>query len=574
MNTPQFSPVLSLLLSYLFWGGLITTLHGQDLEKTNQSLVTEEYLTQQSFAQLTTLEDDSYENGQIQDLWKITEFHIHKAKLEKDSIEVARGYYYRTIIEDSEKAIAFADSIIHLTNNSNHTRYPTIGYLLKAGIFYDKGDYGIALNIYLKAYDLAIKKGNVEDEITSTIAIGAIKNMNGQAEAAAEIYRSTLKKIEDKSQYDEFYEDYSLLMFNLSLAELRLGRLDSAKTYYINGMNRVSIRKDRERIVNFTMLGAEIDYFEKNYEQAEDTLEKYINEFDGNERATKLYFLAKINTIEKQQDKAFRLYLEIDSIVSKTGEPIEEIKDVYQNLAMYYETRGDYSKEIDYLQKLIHHDSIKDTSQKNIFRAATFGYDIPFLKLEKERAEQRLRSKERVVIYLVIIAILSMGIGTFYIIRNRMIGIRMDNLIAKGLAERDIMPIPSAKSTQLVPEEIKISLLEKLKEFEQSDRYLNKDLKLQDLAAEFETNTSYLSTIINHYKNMSFPNYLKELRVKKAVERLTHDPAMMRYNYQGLAELFGFKSGDSFSKAFHKATGIYPSHFIKEVKTRQKNVDL
>ena len=97
---------------------------------------------------------------------------------------------------------------------------------------------------------------------------------------------------------------------------------------------------------------------------------------------------------------------------------------------------------------------------------------------------------------------------------------------------------------------------------------------MQDLAHELETNTSYLSTTINQYKGMSFPNYLKKLRITKAVERLSQDSSLMKYNYQGLAETFGFKSGDSFSKAFYSYTGVYPSGFIKEVKNRQRNDDL
>lgn len=65
---------------------------------------------------------------------------------------------------------------------------------------------------------------------------------------------------------------------------------------------------------------------------------------------------------------------------------------------------------------------------------------------------------------------------------------------------------------------------------------------------------------------MSFPNYLKDLRITAAIKRLPEDPILLKFNYQGLADTFGFKTGESFSKAFYHKTGVYPSKFINELK--------
>nr|WP_232804636.1 helix-turn-helix domain-containing protein [Salegentibacter maritimus] len=90
---------------------------------------------------------------------------------------------------------------------------------------------------------------------------------------------------------------------------------------------------------------------------------------------------------------------------------------------------------------------------------------------------------------------------------------------------------------------------------------------MSSLAQELETNTTYLSVIINTYKNKSFPNYLKDLRVAKAIQMLNADRGLLKYSNQGLAEVFGFKTSESFSKAFYKNTGVYPSKFIKELNS-------
>jgi AraC-like DNA-binding protein len=75
---------------------------------------------------------------------------------------------------------------------------------------------------------------------------------------------------------------------------------------------------------------------------------------------------------------------------------------------------------------------------------------------------------------------------------------------------------------------------------------------------------------INHYKQLSFPNYLKKLRIDYALIQLSTNVSLLKYNYQGLAEIFGFKTSESFSRAFYSQTGVYPSNIIKEFKKKIK----
>ena len=83
------------------------------------------------------------------------------------------------------------------------------------------------------------------------------------------------------------------------------------------------------------------------------------------------------------------------------------------------------------------------------------------------------------------------------------------------------------------------------------------------LAKELNTNSTYLSKIINVYKEKNFSNYLHDLRIGYAIERLRDDEKFRLYSIKGISEEMGFKTSESFAKAFHKKTGIYPSAFIK-----------
>ncbi|WP_416370339.1 helix-turn-helix domain-containing protein [Tenacibaculum ovolyticum] len=86
------------------------------------------------------------------------------------------------------------------------------------------------------------------------------------------------------------------------------------------------------------------------------------------------------------------------------------------------------------------------------------------------------------------------------------------------------------------------------------------------------TNTNYLSKVINQHKNTTFSNYINRLRIDYIVEKLKTDSLLRKYTIKTIANEAGFKNTESFSKAFYKFTEIKPSYFIKELeKTNTKH---
>ncbi|MCB7480306.1 hypothetical protein [Christiangramia sediminis] len=176
-------------------------------------------------------------DSRIDELKEIVKVHLKKAKKENDPIEVARAYYYRILNEKPHVALVYSDSMIQITENSVHPNYPTLGYILKANIFYDQGKFQLALDNFLKAHDLALEKNNIEDQREISLAIAAIRNINGQHYAAADLYNRSLNLLKQKSSSTEgFYDDYATLFYNLSLTYLRLSQLDTSKYYVQKGI--------------------------------------------------------------------------------------------------------------------------------------------------------------------------------------------------------------------------------------------------------------------------------------------------------------------------------------------------
>ncbi len=117
-----------------------------------------------------------------------------------------------------------------------------------------------------------------------------------------------------------------------------------------------------------------------------------------------------------------------------------------------------------------------------------------------------------------------------------------------------------------IPEEIVENILFGLDQFEKNKGYTSQNMTLTALAKELNTNTSYLSKIVNHYKETSFTNYLNTLRIHNIIALLEANSIIRKYTIKAIAQEAGFSNSDSFSKAFIKLKNRTPSEFIKNLK--------
>lgn len=133
---------------------------------------------------------------------------------------------------------------------------------------------------------------------------------------------------------------------------------------------------------------------------------------------------------------------------------------------------------------------------------------------------------------------------------------------AKWLEEKNIPFI--------IPEKTELVILEKLKKFEIEKQFLNPELSLNSLAKEFNTNTSYLSEIINKHIGKNFKTYINELRIRHITKLMQENPEYLSYKISYLASEAGFISRTSFTTIFKSVTGISPSVFIESLQQNNK----
>ena len=114
--------------------------------------------------------------------------------------------------------------------------------------------------------------------------------------------------------------------------------------------------------------------------------------------------------------------------------------------------------------------------------------------------------------------------------------------------------------------EVTAQILEGLKKLEEKEYFLKQDCNSYNVAKKINTNTSYLSKVVNSHYGKNFNTYINDLRINYTILRLKNDVFFRSFSIQAIAEEVGYKSADSFTKYFKKDTGLNPSFYIKNIK--------
>lgn len=96
------------------------------------------------------------------------------------------------------------------------------------------------------------------------------------------------------------------------------------------------------------------------------------------------------------------------------------------------------------------------------------------------------------------------------------------------------------------------------------------DFSLAMLAKMVESNTKYVSMVINETYGKNFKTYLNEYRIREACRRLADEETYGNMTIQAIYEQLGYKTATSFVNAFRKINGMTPSQYQKLAKEGKK----
>ncbi|WP_299768246.1 helix-turn-helix domain-containing protein [uncultured Dokdonia sp.] len=95
--------------------------------------------------------------------------------------------------------------------------------------------------------------------------------------------------------------------------------------------------------------------------------------------------------------------------------------------------------------------------------------------------------------------------------------------------------------------------------------YENPSLTVSDVASQLETNTKFISSIVNSGFNMNFNDFINYYRVEAVKEQLKNN-AQKTKTLLGIALECGFNSKATFNRAFKKHTSLSPKEFLATLR--------
>ena len=113
--------------------------------------------------------------------------------------------------------------------------------------------------------------------------------------------------------------------------------------------------------------------------------------------------------------------------------------------------------------------------------------------------------------------------------------------------------------------ELEEMVLRELENFEISEIYLDSTFNINKLAKQLNTNTSYLSSIVNERKGKTYKQYIAELRMNYLLNLINKEPKYRKYTIEALGNKIGYTNASSFSRSFKNFTGLSPSEYLNSL---------
>ncbi|PQA90677.1 hypothetical protein B0A69_20330 [Chryseobacterium shigense] len=275
------------------------------------------------------------------------------------------------------------------------------------------------------------------------------------------------------------------------------------------------------------------------------------------------------------------IYLKKAENMADSSRSLKLKKAVYSNINDYYEGTGDNFKAALYAVKYVKaYDSLTARNRE-------FAIIAPENLAKPNKKNTQISIVKNTAIIVLLISLF--GIVAFFKVKQKKQRSKFRNIIRTQLqmisSHSESLPVkteeddfsnisveevddraggPDKKRNEsLMTSETESKLLELLEEFEKGDLYNNKNMSLSFLAAELNTNTKYLSYVINQHKSADVKTYVNRLRINYIIDKLIKDEKYRQYKISILADECGFSSHSKFASVFKAVTDFSPSAYIK-----------
>jgi len=501
---------------------------------------------------------------------------LKKAISEANVEQEHKGYLYLGAVEsylgNREKSLGLVNKSIVYAKAQQNTKLLLEALNESGKINFNFGTYRKALSEYLKVDSIALATNNYAYQLVAEQNIGILKTEIGEYREAVGIFRKRIKRLKSLPEQNKTSITNALIAISSAYARFNA---DSA-LYYNKKIKTNALNNNDIDGLNYYYILEGVAHYEK---QAYDTALLFLEDADslaktlsGQAKFFSIYRFKGKCFFEKQQyNRAISNFEKINELQKTIKFKHIELQEVSYLLANSYEKIGDIDNAIINFNKSLELAKKNEQLKSDIKNDILQQYSIS--KLEKKIIELTNFSKKKRIsnIRLILVSvILFLGICSILIVykrRDKQNKIKFNSVLSKlkDLENKTNDHNVKPKQSVSISDEKLTILINRLNKFETEEQYLSAKTSLSTVAKKLKTNTLYLSKIINDIKGQSFSNYIMELRINHALLQLKQDSVFRSYSIKAIAKDLGFKSEGSFSRAFKRQTGLYPSFYIKKI---------
>lgn len=508
----------------------------------------------------------------------------------------AKSKYIQHSSTISQK-LKHAESFLEIAQNSNNLRYIGLAYNKLSLIYYIERDFEQSLIYELKAEQHLEQTNDLYNLNKSKYGLGVIYYYLGDYEKAISFFTESSKYFQSEKSYNSLWGYINAIEY-LAKSYIALGKHVEA-IEQINSL-KVDILKLKKQhydieIAYINLLLGQCYSEQQKYKASSDLILGSLKIIEENEDSVNLhlaYLYLGINLFEtNKKEEAIEYFKKIDLLYLKEGYSDLNFLETYKYLIKYYKENNDLKNQLFYTERLLQITNELQQKNKSLSNILLTKYETTKIESNREDLIEELKKQETRKLYIIIVlAIAIFGSLVYYILRKSRTNsspspendvVKKPKVVEKEESIKKVnipveKPIDTDQSfvfDQLVLKSIEYDkkvvskdktqeILLKLDQFEKSMEYLNPSLTLLSLAKDFETNSKYLSEVINVEKKLNFSVYINQLRINYALEELKKNKRIRKFTINALANEFGFGSSRSFSEAFFKQTGVKPSIYI------------
>ena len=493
-----------------------------------------------------------------------------RGKNNNDSKALSDGYHQLGLVEEIlgnyKKSIQYFDKGIEQAQSLNDSLRLVELYLVRGNSYLYEKNYDKALIDYNTAHGIAENINDLSYKIVSNACIAYLKKEVGLLEEALEIEKRNLiisKDIDFPNQTTEIN-----LIMNLGETYLALNRNDSAIFYSKLALGKSLLVDNIEGSAFIYKTLGKAYFNKKDYERAIRNFNEgitVITPFKKGSLLSELHYNIGKCYYKMQFFESAITSLQLAEMLLKNEDASEILlHDIYKLLAEVYQADEKHEKSAYYYQKYVSVDNERDRSTVEVIgeihedNLEDKNNTIAALSKQQEKQRKQYGNSLLVLFIAVIVISVILFIIIYFSRKNK-------KAFEQLLKEKETTIIKNTKRIVLDDKKAQ-AILKHFQELEEDQAYLDTEFSLSNAAKKIKTNPTYLSKVINTHLHKKFQDYVNELRINYAVNRLKDDKVFRSYSIEHISNEVGYKSPNSFTKHFKQQTGIYPSFFISKIR--------